>query len=445
MKKYLSYLLVFSLCFFSFFSTGCGRSGGAFKFLGAIVAGTIALSSGGAAAPVFAANLRGATKEAISASKVTVKVYEVDPTKDKLEGTPKNEVGATFKDGKTLSFKTDETKKLEIGEYIFVASYKVNNIDINFLRGVLTINGNTDNLKFDITPETEVKTNVYKEWIKENPEVTTFANFEGNMKKAPQTTIKKIETQITQYEAKLAEWAAKDDSNKATEDVAKDIDVKDIAKEIPTETEVAPIVTNPIDTEFAKKVPTALKNYAWKDVTVADIDHLGFLQMYQKHNSNWYELKTEEIADYDSLGVPKISFMESEDEETGAKDYILDIHDYPKNFMQWLVGQAKNYVAIIPRHTLNNNNFVGYEEAFQTYINQNNIGYAGDLDLFIDTDNATLTDSILKVTIGQETTAENKTYELKIAKNGSIKYLYLKDKVSGDLAERIFIHDPSVR
>lgn len=425
MKKHLSYLLVFSLFFFSFFSTGCGRSGGGFKFLGAIVAGTIALSSGGAAAPVFAANLRGATKEAISASKVTVKVYEVDPTKDKLEGTLKNEVGATFKDGKTLSFKTDETKKLEIGEYIFVASYKVNNIDINFLRGVLTINGNTDNLKFDITPETEVKTNVYKEWIKENPEVTTFANFEGNMKKAPQATIKKIETQITQYEAKLAEWAAKDDSNKATEDVAKNIDVKDIAKEIPTETEVAPIVTNPIDTEFAKKVPTALQSYGWTPASVSKLANLDFSLTYIKNNSSWVKLNTAESIYYE--GVSFSSLTDPED--------LNDNHKIPTQLLEWLMGRVQNGEVTIPS-----------DENIPTNLNlPEHSGPFMLKNVTFENDGKEMKFAVYHWPLNGDGLEflRNEAHECAVAKNGKYTYLYLKNKdTTAAFGEIIFIHEP---
>ncbi len=304
MKKTLSYVLMFSLCFFSFFSTGC-RSGGGFKFLGAVVTGAIALSSGGAAAPVFAANIRGANVEKVKINdkNAEINIYKLNNNIVDLKGDPviSNKSVTLSTDGK-LNFEVGDDERLRVGEYLFIANHK--EAKQPFLRAILSVLGNSNELTLEISPTTEVKTLVYENWTKKDHENKSYVNFEANIRNS--NTKKQIENNIIEKAAEhlknLVTWSSNTDKVLDVVDT-KDIDVptKNIVKNTPEDKGNA-------DSEFLNQLPTALKTYTWNDLAIKDLEGQKFCQVYQRNNSIWYELKEEEKENFQSIDVPDMRF-----------------------------------------------------------------------------------------------------------------------------------------
>jgi hypothetical protein len=441
MKKYLSYLLVFSLFFFSFFSTGCGRSGGGFKFLGALVAGSIIAATAGSGAAVFAANTRGAAAEVkITDANAKLYVYELNKSATNLQGAIKINGKSVKLENGELTFKlTAEEERLDIGEYLFVVKHT--GADKPFLRAILSVLGNTNDISdMKISPTTEVTTQVYKAWVDKAPTNDSFVNFEANAK-TDKTFDTKIEAKAKEYSDDLIEWSTKADTDKQN-DAISDVTVTEI--DVPAK-DLAKLPEQPADTEFAKKVPVALQSYTWKDVTIADISDSVFYQVYQKRNSTWYEFKEEEKTNYISISMPSISFMNHDSNEDSDEGPRLDMHNnYTSDFMKWLLEQANNSnVITIPRYTSNDYSNATYEDPLATYLNEKEITYLMELESSTFVDDFILTNSILKLFVRFNAWEENETegsieYEAKIGTNGSSKYLYLKNKDENELAEKIY-------
>lgn len=419
MKKTLSYVLMFSLCFFSFFSTGCRSGGSGFKFLGAIVTGSIIAASGGSAA-AFAANLRGASADVkIGATDVELNIHELDNGVASLKGaTVISKKTVTLSEGK-LNFKLSDDERLEVGEYLFVVNHK--GADKPFLRAILSVFGNSNELALEISPITEVKTIVYENWIN-SAENKSYANFEENVKRN-KTSETEILTKADEYLEDLIVWSAKPDADKKTEDVsdvdvtAIDVPAEDLAKE-PTKSE-------PVDTEFAKKVPSALKNYTWKDVTAEDLND-SYDLVYQKYNGNWIEIKnptpTTTTQDY-YLTLPRLSIH---GEDADGFEGSADLHGFTTEFFTWLMGRATNGVVTLPKES---------DPKVLEYIGEGEEWFKVYSSTF--SDNVKVNNSVITIITAE--TASTIKFEAKMAINGKKKYLYVKNQNNNKFAEKIYV------
>ena len=313
-KKTISFLLVFCLFAFSLFSTGCGSSGG-FKFLGAVVAIAVIASSGGTASPaVFAANVRGgvASTTTISATKTKVKVYNLDDSAPDLRGTEISDIAATFVDNK-LSCTTGDVR-LQVGDYLF----EVYNTDSKkvFLRAILHVDGFSNDLKLDISPVTEIKTAVYKEWVAKAPADTSVKNFELNLTAALE---KEMTPMAHDYAETLATWDQADD-------IVGTVEVSDI--DVPTATKVKVTVTNnPIP---GTTRPAYFQSANWRTITAADIveKQFGMRYILDTDTNTWIKFTN---TDTDTHKLPIISFTDYESDRSGY--YYMGGHGYTEETM----------------------------------------------------------------------------------------------------------------
>lgn len=301
MKKTISFLLVFCLFAFSLFSTGCGSSSGGFKFLGAVVAIAVIASSGGAASSaVFAANVRGGVASTISAAKTKVKVYNLDASAADLRGTEISNIAATFVDNK-LSCTTGDDR-LQVGDYLF----EVYNTDSNkvFLRAILHVDGTSNDLTLEISPVTEIKTAVYKEWVAKAPAVSSVKNFELNLTAALETA---MTTKADTYAETLATWDQ-------AADIVETIAVSDI--DVPTATQVT-VTNNPIPNTTR---PAELQSATWTTITAANIvgKQFGMRYILDTDNNTWIKFTNQDIHK-----LPNIIFR---DEETYVVSELVDGH-----------------------------------------------------------------------------------------------------------------------
>lgn len=312
-KKTISFLLVFCLFAFSLFSTGCGSSSGGFKFLGAVVAIAVIASSGTVSPAVFAANVRGgvaSTTTIIRAEKTKVKVYNLNASAADLRGTEISDIDATFDDKFDDNKLTCTTDRLEVGDYLF----EVYNIDSKkvFLRAILHVDGSSNDLPLDISPVTEIKTAVYKEWLDKAPVVTSVKNFELNLTAALKTA---MTTKADDYAGTLATW---DQTTEIVETVT-DIDV-------PTATKVT-VTNNPIP---GTTRPAGLQNATWTTITAANIVRKQFVMRYifDTDSDTWIKFTN---AGTDNK-LPNISFTDSEyDLRSGY--YYMGGHGYTEETM----------------------------------------------------------------------------------------------------------------
>ncbi|MGI6444581.1 MAG: hypothetical protein ACOX2I_02560 [Candidatus Ozemobacteraceae bacterium] len=292
MKKTISFLLVFCLFAFSLFSTGCGSSsGGAFKFIGAALAITVALSSGGAASSaVFAANLRGDKEPTkLDPEKIVVNVYELDELKPDLHnGTAVNTTSSEIvlsSDKKSFTYTTSDNID-NPGYYIIEVSYDKNDIK-PFLRGIVYVGNKNTTQDVKVDPKTEVETTLYKNWVDSNPEVTSYENFKANLKTVDLTTV--VET----YEKKLSTWDT-------AEKLAGTADVEGI--DVPKETKVD-VKNNPIP---GTTRPADLQSATWRTITANDIDGKQFVKRYMFDTDKKWIKFTNEGTD----NLPNITFTD---------------------------------------------------------------------------------------------------------------------------------------
>ena len=313
-KKTISFLLVFCLFAFSLFSTGCGSSSGGFKFLGAVVAIAVIASSGGTASPaVFAANVRGgvASTTTISAAKTKVKVYELDASAPGLRGTEISNIAATLVDDKLSCTTGDEP--LQVGEYLF----EVYNIESDkvFLRAILHVDGTSNDLTLDISPVTEIKTAVYKEWVAKAPAVTSVKNFELNLTTALETAMK---TKADTYAETLATWDPTTDT-----DIVGTVPVSDI--NVPTAIKVT-VTNNPIPgtTRHAD-----LQNATWTTITAANIvgKQFGMRYILDTDTNTWIK-----FTNTGTDKLPNIRFTDY-DSELRSGHYDMYGHAYSEETM----------------------------------------------------------------------------------------------------------------
>ena len=403
MKKTISFLLVFCLFAFSLFSTGCGSSSGAFKFIGAIVAVTIMASSGGAGAAVFAANLRGSTKTiGITKDETKVNVYPLDRANTpSLRGsTPILTDGTVSKDKNgNFAFNLPEEKRLGVGEYLFEAFHT--GADKPFLRAILNVDGSSNNPALTISPLTEIKTRVYTQWLSANPSSASYANFEANLKKDT-TSSNKITEEANNYIEDLAVWAGKDDTEKAQDEIL----TRTLEIVVPTETLVP--TTTGTDT-FVSSLPTVLQKHTWAAAEKEDLLGNRFVQAYQKHNGSWVKL----VADSEEAAPPDVFFM-----HYGVNfDFTQDMHDYSEQVMRTLMETATNGEATV------------YTQS--------------GLSLHAKHANSTLSEDGKTLTMDasafdpESTTVVN--YTISVGKSGSDVYLYMKNITNTTtFAEKIF-------
>ena len=310
MKKTISFLLVFCLFAFSLFSTGCGSSSGGFKFLGAVVAIAVIASSGGAASSaVFAANVRGGVAPTISAAKTKVKVYNLDASAADLRGTEISNIAATFVDNK-LSCTTGDDR-LQVGDYLF----EVYNTDSNkvFLRAILHVDGTSNDLTLDISPVTEIKTAVYKEWVAKAPAVTSVKNFELNLTAALETA---MTTKADTYAETLATWDQ-------AADIVETVAVSDI--DVPTATQ-GTVTNNPIP---GTTRPADLQSATWTTITAANIvgKQFGMRYILDTDSNTWIK-----FTNTGTDKLPNIMFTES-DSDLRSGHYDMLGHGYTEETM----------------------------------------------------------------------------------------------------------------
>lgn len=309
-KKTISFLLVFCLFAFSLFSTGCGSSSGGFKFLGAVVAIAVIASSGGAASSaVFAANVRGGVASTISAAKTKVKVYELDASAADLRGTEISNIAATFVDNK-LSCTTGDDR-LQVGDYLF----EVYNTDSNkvFLRAILHVDGTSNDLTLEISPVTEIKTAVYKEWVAKAPAVSSVKNFELNLTAALETA---MTTKAVTYAETLATWDQ-------AADIVETVAVSDI--DVPTATQVT-VTNNPIPNTTR---PADLQSATWTTITAANIvgKQFGMRYILDTDTNTWIK-----FTNTGTDKLPNILFTESES-DLRSGHYDMRGHFYSEETM----------------------------------------------------------------------------------------------------------------
>lgn len=314
MKKTISFLLVFCLFAFSLFSTGCGSSSGGFKFLGAVVAIAVIASSGGAASSaVFAANVRGGVASTISAAKTKVKVYNLDASAADLRGTEISNIAATFVDNK-LSCTTGDDR-LQVGDYLF----EVYNTDSNkvFLRAILHVDGTSNDLTLEISPVTEIKTAVYKEWVAKAPAVSSVKNFELNLTAALETA---MTTKADTYAETLATWDQ-------AADIVETVAVSDI--DVPTATQVT-VTNNPIPNTTR---PADLQSATWTTITAANIvgKQFGMRYILDTDTNTWIK-----FTNTGTDKLPNIMFTES-DSDLRSGHYEMYGHFYTEETMaEWV-------------------------------------------------------------------------------------------------------------
>lgn len=407
-KKTISFLLVFCLFAFSLFSTGCGSSSGAFKFIGAIVAVTIMASSGGAGAAVFAANLRGSTKTiGITKDETKVNVYPLDRANTpSLRGsTPILTDGTVSKDKNgNFAFNLPEEKRLGVGEYLFEAFHT--GADKPFLRAILNVDGSSNNPALTISPLTEIKTRVYTQWLSANPSSASYANFEANLKKDT-TSSNKITEEANNYIEDLAVWAGKDDTEKAQDEIL----TRTLEIVVPTETLVP--TTTGTDT-FVSSLPTVLQKHTWAAAQKADLLGKKFVQAYQKYNGSWVKL----VADSEEAAPPDVSFMHN-----GVNfDFTQDMHDYSEQVMTTLMETATNDVATV--YTQSDLYALGWGSYISIQANSR-----------LSEDGKTLTMDASAFD-AESTTVVN--YTISVGKSGSDVYLYMKNITNTTTAEKIF-------
>jgi hypothetical protein len=325
-KKTISFLLVFCLFAFSLFSTGCGSSsGGAFKFIGAALAITVALSSGGAASSaVFAANLRGDKEPTkLDPEKIVVNVYELDELKPDLHnGTAVNTTSSEIvlsSDKKSFTYTTSDNID-NPGYYIIEVSYDKNDIK-PFLRGIVYVGNKNTTQDVKVDPKTEVETTLYKNWVDSNPEVTSYENFKANLKTVDLTTV--VET----YEKKLSTWDT-------AEKLAGTADVEGI--DVPTATKVT-VKNNPIPDTTR---PAGLQNATWRTITAANIVRKQFVMRYilDTDNNTWIKFTN---TGTDTHKLPIISFTDSESDRSGY--YYMGGHGYTEETMDGWVPVGNQF------------------------------------------------------------------------------------------------------
>lgn len=229
--------------------------------MGIVALVTISLGTGGTAPLAFAANVRGSGTPEIKSSDVVVHIYDLEGNRVTNETY---EVTYNAND-KTFSCKIESDEFFEGKEYLFVLVNKTSEKKI--LRAATTFT-KTGDVPVEITPETEVKMQVYEIW-KKNPtlNIDTYANFVSNFdeeaKKTP-TVKTDLTTVIDDYLTSMANW-----TNDTTQDVVTD-DTKAtaIATQIPTEDKVVP------SGEKLKYAPTALKDALWTKISKSDIEKI---------------------------------------------------------------------------------------------------------------------------------------------------------------------------
>lgn len=392
MKKTISFLLVFCLFAFSLFSTGCGSSSGGFKFLGAVVAIAVIASSGGAASSaVFAANVRGGVASTISAAKTKVKVYNLDASATDLRGTEISNIAATFADNK-LSCTTGDDR-LQVGDYLF----EVYNTDSNkvFLRAILHVDGTSNDLTLDISPVTEIKTAVYKEWVAKAPAVTSVKNFELNLTTALEAA---MTTKADTYAETLATWDQ-------AADIVETVAVSDI--DVPTATQVT-VTNNPIPNTTR---PAELQSATWTTITAANIvgKQFGMRYIFDTDNNTWIK-----FTNTDTDKLPNIRFTDYEsDSDLRSGYYYMGGHGYTEKTMDgWLETMAKR-VPVNDKFEIPPE--VSWDE-FTSSIYKVSDSKIEVIDLVFVND-----------TLVEEEEGEKLIYDARIAVYKGIAYLHIKD------------------
>ncbi len=415
MKKTLSYVLMFSLCFFSFFSTGC-KSSSSSSIFGAIVTGTIVAATGGSSAAVFAANLRGTAVKEVKVDKVNLTIYRLNNAKANLRGEVETGINnLTISNGK-FEFTTPTIKA---GEYLFEVTHA--NTNITFLRDLLTIQGNTTKENIEISPETEIKTAIYKNWVETKaPTNSTFANFEANIKedKTLEKNIEKdIKAKAETYLTNLVTWSA---------DTTKEVTVVEVdSKDIPDENLTGDKKEEEnADSEFLNNLPTTLKTYSWRNLNIKDVDG-QFNMLYQKHNGNW--IKVIETTK-DSISPPYVFFNPGTLPD-GGLDITGDLHEYIESFYTWLYKKAANSKVTLPAYT---------SEEYKNFLDGRD-DEAILLGRFM-YESITMENSIISMIPGN-TAIPTAKFNAKIAEKDSKRYLYMKNTSGGEFAERIYMCD----
>jgi len=322
-KKTISFLLVFCLFAFSLFSTGCGSSSGGFKFLGAVVAIAVVASSGGAASSaVFAANLRGGSVTELSAAQTKVKVYNLDPSAADLRGTEISNIAATFVDNKLTCTTGDD--RLQVGDYLFEV-YNTTSTKV-FLRAILHVDGTSNDVTLEISPVTEIKTAVYKEWVAKAPAVTSITNFEQNLTDALETA---IETAADDYAEDLAVW-------NTTDEIIETVDVTTI--NVPTETKVT-VTSDPIPNTTR---PADLQNAVWTKITAASITGKSFGMRYVLNTDNNTWIK------FTNTGTEKLPFLMFQNGVSQLRDgyYDMNVDAYSDETMEAWWNPQSNEIEI---------------------------------------------------------------------------------------------------
>ncbi len=113
--------------------------------------------------------------------------------------------------------------------------------------------------------------------------------------------------------------------------------------------------------------------------------------------------------------------------------------------MKWILEQSNDEnVVILPRLSSVDHVTTIYEEPLDSYMKDNNMTALIEVMPRFDAYDISINNAILQMSlILSGTTEENPTgkvvdHEVKIGVSGANKYLYLKDKEGGDLAERIY-------